>query len=441
MESRHVAIHILERIDLTDAFADIVVDNELARTPLQDRDKRFVQELVHGSLRWRGLLRWQAALFYNGDFADCPAPIKHILEISLYQLQFLNRIPAYAAINEGVNLTKKLKGTHWANMVNAILRTFTKKKDELNYPDVSTDPAGHIAIKYSHPQWLVERWVDRYGMEFTEKLCIANNQVSPISLRVNTTKTSKHNLINILKEFGIKTKKAAFLPEFLRAEHLPNLTKFEPFQQGLFTIQDESAGLVTHLIDPQPGETIIDLCAAPGGKTTHLAEKSKNGSRIVAVDRHAGRMALVKENIERLGLSNIRIITADATQFSDTEADKILVDVPCSGLGVLSKRSDLRWRRTLEQIGELVSLQQQILDHAASLLKPKGVIVYSTCTIEPDENELIVEQFLAAHPDFQLDAPSRFFDANIVLNNKYVYTYPHVHQMDGSFAARLTKLG
>lgn len=439
MQSRQVAIKILKRIEETNAYADITIDNELSRSNLSSLDKAFVNEIVNGTIRWRGHLDWLIRQFYQGEINKCPTLIKYILQVSLYQLIYLDKVPAYAAINEGVALAKQFAGNYWAGKVNAILRTFLRKKDHINYPAIDTDVAGYVAIKYSHPRWIVERWIDRYGIEETQRLCEANNKTPDFSIRVNQLKVTQRNIQHILKQFGIDTIPSVYLVEFLKTSHLPELTNFEPFQKGLFSIQDESAGLVAHLIDPKPGEIIIDLCAAPGGKTTHLAEICQNQCRILAVDKNFNRLLLLRQNIRRLNLSNIYLLNANATQLAGINVDKVLIDAPCSGLGVLAKRSDLRWKRTAEQIEQMARLQRQMLNNAATLVKKGGVLVYSTCTIEPDENEDIVNHFLADHHNFTIDNPANFLNEKLTFNNKYVYTFPHIHNTDGSFSVRLVK--
>jgi 16S rRNA (cytosine967-C5)-methyltransferase len=410
------------------------------KSQLSVKDKAFAHELVNGTLRWLLNLDWFIEQVYEGKFEKCPAVIKSVLEVSLYQILHLDKIPDYAAINEGVQIARKYKGDFWAKKVNAILRTLTREKDNSIYPDITNEPIKHISVKYSHPQWLIERWWNRYGAKQTQSLCEANNHVPDISIRVNRLKTSVAEFRQLLQEQQIEAVSSSSLPEFLKVKKLPHLTEFKPFQHGFFTVQDESAGLVTHLLDPKPGEKIIDLCAAPGGKTTHIAEYSDNKSTIVSVDKHYQRLVLIKQAANRLNLSRIHFCLSDARYFFSHPVDKVLVDAPCSGLGVLAKRSDLRWHRTPEQLKELVQLQLEIIHNAAQLVKVNGVLVYSTCTIEPEENEEIITQFLKINPHFRIDDPSPYV-ATQFLNGNFVATLPHIHSMDGSFSVRLLKIG
>ena len=439
MQPRQLAIKILRRIEKTDAYVDIIIDNELQKSKLSRNEKGFVNELVNGTLRWRGKLKWLIVQFYDGKYKKCPSNIKYILEVTLYQLLHLYNIPDYAAINEGVLLAKKLNGNYWARKVNGILRSIIREKQQLAYPDINYNAAEFIAVKYSHPQWLVERWINRYGVEDTQKLCEANNQTPEISLRVNRITISTQKLQNILLKEKIEVRQPGYLSEFLKVKKLPNLSKYKPFQQGLFSIQDESAGLVAHLVDPKPGELIVDLCAAPGGKTTHIAELAANKCYILANDLYFNRLLLIRQNIKRLGLQNINLLNADAAKYLNVKADKVLVDAPCSGFGVLSKRSDLRWKRTSLQVEQVIKVQLQVIAAAALLVKRGGTLVYSTCTIEPDENENIINNFLIKNPNFIIDNPVNYVSKKLISNGKYIYTYPHIHNMDGSFAVRLIK--
>jgi len=439
MNPRYLAIKILQRIDETEAYADFVIHHEMAHFEFTEQNKKLINEIVHGTLRWKGSLDWLIDQFFIGKIKKSPTAIRYILEITLYQLNYLDKIPQYAAIHEGVSLAKKIGGDYWAKKVNAILRTFLRKKDTIVYPDPKNDPTKYITVKYSHPEWLVHRWLERYGFDETEQLCAHNNITPHISLRVNQSKYTVETVQKILNEYHIVTHNSKVLPEFLVTNRIGELLQFKPFQDGLFSIQDESAGLVSHLVDPQPNERIIDLCAAPGGKTTHLAELANNQCIIYALDKHYHRLLLIRENVKRLGLSNIHIINVDALNVSGIRADKVLLDTPCSGLGVLSKRSDLRWKRVPDQINELVRLQSGLLNKAAQLLKKNGILIYSTCTIEPEENEQIIQKFLQENSNFEIEPPGHYVDKSVVYENKYIYTYPHKHNMDGSFAVRLIK--
>ena len=441
MQARHIAVNILNRIENTDAYTDITLAHELSGTNMSVRDRHFVTELVNGTIRWLLRLDWIIRLYFQGDYEKCPLKIRNVLRSALYQIMFLDKVPNYAAISEAVTLAKKLKGAFWGRKVNAILRSIDRNLDGIEYPDAKTQPVDYLAIKYSHPVWLVEKWYQRFGFDGTKNLLQYNNIPPKHTLRVNTLKISAQELQVRLREFDIETTISNFAGECLITKRLPNLDAFSLFQDGLFSIQDESAALVARLVDPKPGELILDLCAAPGGKTTHLAELSKNLSRIVAVDIYLNRLQLVKNAAQRLGHKSIFPVNADALQISGITADKVLIDAPCSGLGVLAKRSDARWKKTPEQLFELGILQKEILNNAAGLVKTGGYLIYSTCTIEPEENEQQVDRFLKEHPDFKIDFPADRFHRKLLKENNYIFTIPHIHNMDGSFATRFIKTG
>lgn len=439
MNPRKIALEILNRSRTEDTIIDYLIDEILNKNDLTPRDRALVFEIVQGTIRWHNKLAWIGEQFLVGNFSRAPLPIQNILEMTFYQILFLSKTPDYAAVNEAVNLARKFKGQFWAKRVNAVLRNFLRKKDQLKYPELAADPVKAISINYSHPEWLVKRWLHQFGEEATCKLCGINNQKPHHSLRVNRLKTNAAEFQTELEKAGVKVTPSKMLPDFFRAEHLPSLNEFSLFRKGFFSIQDESAGLPAQLLAPKPGDKVLDLCAAPGGKTTHLAEISEDKADIIAVENVFLRLQLIRENVERLGLKNISLVQGDARTFATAPVDKILLDAPCSGLGVLAKRADLRWKRTLEDIRELKSLQYEMLCHAAELLTEGGALVYSTCTIEPEENEQIIRLFLATHADFELDNPARFIPAEFIKDEYFVQTLPHIHGTDGSFAARLVK--
>ena len=382
-------------------------------------------------------MNWIIKNIYRGSIEKAPRFIRYILQTGLYQLLFMERMPEYAAINETVKLAKLKGGPYWAKKVNAILRSFQRNMNQIKFPDLSTNPVEHISVYYSHPQWLVARWVKRFGVAETITLCEENNKNPFLSLRANRLRISAGELQNHLSQFNLSTTISPIIDTFILTEKLPNLSQFQPFQQGLFSIQDVSAGLACILLNPKPGETIVDLCAAPGGKTTFLAELTNDQATILATDLNKSRLKLIRQNLTRLGLKSIQLIRADGTQLGCQKVDWVIVDAPCSGLGVLSKRVDLRWKRTPEQINELTDLQLRLLKNAAKIVKRTGVIVYCTCTIEPEENEQIVEKFLQENKNFYLDSASKYVPREVTNSYGYICTFPHRHKMDGSFAARL----
>jgi len=441
MNPRAIAVEILTRIEHTGAYADVLLENELARRPeLAPPDRALTAELVNGTLRWQRKLDWMATELYRGRYPKIPLKIRKVVQISLYQLLFLEKIPAYAAVDEGVELAKAIGGPYWGRVVNGLLRSFSRRRSTLTLPRVEQNPVEALAIGYSHPEWLIERWLARFGLEETEQLCKANNQTPHLCLRVNRLKTTPEALLATLATHGIDAGASAFAPEFIRASSLPDLRNFAPFSEGHFTVQDESAGLVGYLLDPKPGEKVVDLCSAPGGKTTHIAELMNDRGQVIAVDKHFRRLKLIGHAAQRLGLRCIVTVAADGTKFATRPVDKVLVDAPCTGTGVLAKRADLRWRRRPEDLRVLPALQFDLLQSAAALVRKGGVIVYSTCSIELEENDKVVESFLSANCSFVLEPADEWIPSTLVDEKGFVRTFPHRHGMDGSFAVRLRRI-
>ncbi len=352
-------------------------------------------------------------------------------------LEFTDKIPGYAAVNESVELAKRSGGAGWARLVNGVLRNYLRR-GKVDPASIS-DPVEALAVQESHPEWLVRRWVARYGLEDTRRLCQYNNRRPHVTLRVNRRKTTVAELRAALQEAGIETEPSTYFEDFLKVRNAQGLTDTRAFKDGWFAIQDESTALPVRLLAPEEGETVLDLCAAPGGKSAYLAELQGDRGRVLAVDLSARRLSRVQENVRRLGLRSVQPLVADGTQLQVRPVDKILLDAPCSGLGVLAKRADLRWKRRPEDLARAAERQRALVAHAAQLLRPGGVLVYSTCTIEPEENEQVVEEFLRTHPDFAVDAWAPEGVDSALRDGPYWRTLPHVHGTDGTFAVRLEK--
>jgi len=436
---RGIAVKILNRVERTDSYLDKLLDIELKSDELNELDKRFLTELTHGVLRWKTRLDFIIEYFCKNKFAMQDPNIRNAMRVALYQILFLTKIPHAAAVNEAVEFIKKIRGQKAANLVNAVLRNIIRNLNKLPTPDNETDPIQYLSIMYAHPTWIVKRWVDRYGFYETEQLLAAINERPTIVVRANSLKTNADELAKLFDERGIKYVRSKYLENFLKVGHLSGIYNIDLFSQGYFSIQDESAGLVVKLLDPKPGETVIDLCSAPGGKTTYIGELMKNEGKIIAVDKYEHRLNLVKQSCERLGLTNVDFIAEDATAANFGVADKVLVDAPCSGFGVIQKKPDIKWQRELSDIKNLAKTQLELLETASKLVRNGGVIVYSTCTIEPEENIEVVKSFLDKHPEFEIEDARNYLPSEVVTNGGYMETFPHKHDMDGGFAVRLIK--
>ncbi len=436
---RGTAVKILNRVERTDSYLDKLLDTELKSGELNDLDKGLLTELVHGVLRWQNKLDWVLNGFSHGSFSKSEINVKNALRVALYQILFLDRIPHAAAVNEGVEFIKRIRGDKPAGLVNAVLRNIIRNMEGIRYPDRGEDEVQYLSVVYSHPYWLAKRWLQRFGFDETTKLLTANNDRPELSLRINKLKVEPGQFLNLLDQQQIQYKGSSHIDYFVKVKTLSRIAQMDIFKNGFFTIQDESAALPCLLLDPKPGELVYDLCAAPGGKATHIAELMKNQGKVLAVDKYESKLSFIKGGCERLGLQNVSLSAFDASSLEAEPADRVLVDAPCSGLGVLAKKPDVKWKRDIADILQLAKLQLDLMENAAKLLKPGGVLVYSTCTTEPEENKEVITAFMSRHPEFSIDSPLQFVKDDLVSPAGFVETWPHRHGMDGSFAARLTK--
>lgn len=363
---------------------------------------------------------------------------RNLLRLGVFELEFLKR-PEYAVVNSYVELCKK-QDKNAVKFVNAVLRNFIRKRSDIFPRESDIGEIKFLSIKYSHPEWMVERWIKTYGREKTEKICEHNNSPSKISLRINTIKIDKEDLLNLFKKHGIEFKQSLFSENCLIINHAGNIKKIPGYEEGFWVVQGESSSLVSEILDPQPGERILDFCAAPGVKTTHIASLMKDHGRVVAVDISTERIKRITENCERLGVNSVEAVTGDATEFSFNEKfDRILVDAPCSNTGVLSARPDARWKKKPKDIENLAGLQQKILKNAAQQLKPGGILVYSTCSIEPEENVVLIRKFLEENKNF---IPVNFQTSSEFIESEFpgsIQILQSESGIDGFYIAKLMK--
>ena len=437
---RGLSVKILNRIERTDSCLDKLLDYEMRNPELGGPDKALLYEIVHGVIRWMGRLDWILNGFYKGQFSKAIPNLKNGLRVALYQILFLDRVPDYAVVNEAVEFVKKLQGQKPADLTNAILRNIVKNKNGIRYPDPQEDLVGYLSAYYSHPSWMVKRYVKRFGRENTEKLLSANNEKPFLTLKINTVKTDPAEFKSLLDSVNLRYNPGKYLPEFFKLQNLTNITAWEYFGKGYFNIQDESAGLACKLLDVKPGMRVLDLFAAPGGKTAYLTGLMGDNGEIVAVDRYESRLNILKNNMERLGFKSVKTFAADALEFNDAPYDRVLADIPCSGTGTLSKKPDIKWKRDLLDISRMNVFQIKYVEKAASLVKINGILVYSTCSIEPEENYEIVQKFLAKNNNFKLISAKDTLPDELVDENGCIQTYPHINQMDGTFAAKLLRV-
>jgi 16S rRNA (cytosine967-C5)-methyltransferase len=444
---RAICLDILNRIEEADLHPDRLLTDSFKRYRyLTSLDRAFLTELTYGVIRWRGKLDWVIRHFSKIPLEKIELETLNILRLGLYQVLFLSRTPSSAAVNESVELVKRIRGKGGAGFVNAVLRSAIRQKDEIRHPDIVEDPALHISVAQSHPLWLVQRWIKEMGVEETLKICTFNNQISSLALRTNTVKINQKELIEKLRGVELKPFPTTFSEEGIVLQDPPPTSELPFIKEGLYIIQDEASQLVTSILDPKPGERILDACAAPGGKTTHMAQKMEDRGEIYALDLSKGKLDLIEEMCQRLGIKIVRTIKTNAAQPlpipKGMRFDRILADVPCSGFGTLRKNPDLKWRRGEKDIKRLSELQFSILSNLSVYVKEGGVLIYSTCTVFHEENENVVEKFLEEHPEFELDRIDKVLPEKChpFIQNRYFKTFPPEDEMDGFFVARLIKL-
>ena len=445
IDAREIALKILNEVVNNGAYANIALAQELNRQvskgAFSEQDRRFITELVYGTVKTGATLDWMLSCYLSRPLDKVAPIIKNILRLGIYQLFYLEKVPASAACNQAVELTKKYGHAGTVKFVNGVLRNAARSPEKIVYPDREKQPVTYLALKYFHPEWLIERWVKRLGAESCEKLCQTNNIVPPLSIRTNTIKTNREELIMQLTEERVQGQASCWTPEGIICYEHPSLATLKSLQAGLFQVQDESSMLVAHILDPQPGEFIIDACGAPGGKTTHIAALMNNTGMVLSTDIYEHKLALIRENAERLALTNIKTMALDAVNLGTeypSKADRVLVDAPCSGLGVLRRKPDSRWRKSEAILRDLPKLQGAILASAAQCVKPGGVLVYSTCTTESEENQDIVNEFLQANPAFTLEITGQYLPVN-KRSESMLQLWPHIDGVDGFFIARMRR--
>lgn len=441
---RHMAVEILNRVEEEGAYAEPLLNASLSghpQTKLQDR--RLITEIVYGTLRMRSNLDWVIEQVYKGKFKNMDMCVRNILRTALYQLLFTERIPTFAIVYEAVEVTKKMRQAG-SGLVNAILRNFIRKKDQIAYPEIGKEPAQHISVVHSHPLWMVKKWIEIFGVEETAALCKANNQVPPVTVRVNTLKTTRERTKEELSQQGFEVKETTFSPDGLIISSPPMPARETAcYTSGRIQFQDEASQLIARLVSPKPGENVLDICAGMGGKTTHLAALMENNGSILALDISKKKIDALCKNASRLNAAIVDAQVGDAREeprkASLATFDRILIDAPCTGLGTLRRNPEIKWRACPEDAEKFSILQKALLENAAVCLKKGGYLIYSTCTITKEENEAVIKDFTNRHPDFICNRPPDAINSSLIDNCGYFRSYPHRHGTDGFYGAILVK--
>lgn len=429
-ESRVAAAMVLA--DLRNgAMLDAAFERYVA--PLEARDRRWVQELLWGMLRTRNRLDAMLTERVRGGIAKIDVDVVELLRLGAYQLLSMGSVPAYAAIGQTVELTKRRHGIGASKLVNAVLRRIDRERETIE-PPVPSDPLEALAQQYSHPRWVIARWVDRWGMQNTEQLLAVNNE--PASISVRPYGVSHDELDDMLTGTGVTTHEVPLVPDSIRLGAGVALTELGAFKQGAFFVQDPAATLVATYAYVPLDSVVIDLCAAPGGKALELSRRAR---LVFAADAKMARVERMMTGFGRLDATNLIPLVCDARSPAIDEADVVVIDVPCTGTGTFRRHPDARWRLRVSDFAVLPALQREILLAAADMVKPGGLLVYSTCSLELEENDDQIESFLATHPEFVLEPPPTGTVPESVLDNGLLRVLPQQHGTDGAFAARLRR--
>lgn len=441
---RQAACETLLRIRKEGGFADRLIDIELSNGVLSGPDRGLYAELVYGVLRRQGTLDHILQQLLEKPMVELDPLALVILRIGLYQLTCLDRIPESAAVNESVNLAKLITpGT--SGLINAVLRNYLRRRDTISFPDMTANPAAAIAARHSQPEWLVEQWIAQLGIAEARQLAEASSQQPPLTLRVNTLRSDRDQLLREFEAQGIEATPCRFSPDGIALAGRHTVSALPGFEAGLFAVQDEASQLAGQLLGAEPGERVWDACCAPGGKTCHIAQLMDDRGELVATDISRSKLSLVQDSLRRLGISSASTAVADLHQpdtFPEGYFDRILLDAPCSGLGVIRRNPEAKWRLFSGDITRLAAVQKTFLKNAAARLKPGGTLLYSTCSTSEAENELVVEDFLLHNPGFVLENLNDLFPqwSDLIAFYGMFRVWPHRHGMDGFFAARIRRV-
>ena len=440
--ARLVAVKTLCEIEENKAYSNIKLSQNFRKYDLDHIDRAFATELLYGTIRWKLKIDFMLQKFSKMPVQKLNPWVLCSLRTAVYQIYHMDKVPDFAAVNQAVDIVK-FKEKKASAFVNAVLRNILRNKDEYENINIS-NKTKQLAIKYSHPEWFVEMFVKQYGEEFTKELMIKNNTPAEMILRVNTLKCTRDELIKILESKGMKAKEGQ-VGDAVIVSGLSMIERSEEFINGMFQIQDQSSMLSSMVLNPAPFDTVFDMCSAPGGKATHMAQLMEDKGRILAFDIHSHKLKLISENAKRLGIQIIDTSLKDSAVYDDSlenSADKVLVDAPCSGLGLIRKKPEIKWNMKIEDINELSLLQKKILGNASRYVKPGGELVYSTCTLTKQEDEDIVEWFLSENTDYKLQSICSGIPSGMLSDTcekGYIKLFPNINDMDGFFIAKFRR--
>ncbi|MFH2219926.1 MAG: 16S rRNA (cytosine(967)-C(5))-methyltransferase RsmB [Pseudomonadota bacterium] len=448
-DARKTALTVLNTLDSHQKTLDCVLDEVIDHdSSFSRRDRALAYALVYGVLRWRGRLDRIVHHFSKTPLHAIDPSVLNILRLGLFQIIYLNRVPDSAAVNTSVEMAKAFSAPWVVRYVNAVLRNAVRGYQNVSFPDMDKNPVSALAAEKSFPEWLIRRWLKRFGSDETVELCDAINTIPPITVRTNVLKIRRDELVNALGTDADNVEPTGTSPVGISFSN-PKRPIFEikSFQKGCFQVQDEAAQLATFLLNPKPGSIVLDACAGLGGKTGHIAQLMKNHGRVVAMDKNKEKLLQLETEMKRLGISIVSSRVHDLDNPPPLDGfemfDGILLDAPCSGLGVLRRNPDTKWSVSENAFSRHRERQVKFIENLAHLVKPSGVLVYTVCSTEPEENQDVVNVFLDKHPDFAIDNDSTVLPKQarpLVGETGFFWTFPHLNNMDGFFAVRLKRI-
>ncbi|KHS57963.1 16S rRNA methyltransferase [Terrisporobacter othiniensis] len=440
MNAREIAYKVLLDIEKNKNYSNMAINKHFKDVELSNQDRGLATEIIYGVIENKYYIDYMIDKLSKVKTNKMEIYVKTLLRMGIYQIMFLNSISDYAAVNETVNLAKK-KNSKVSGFINGILRNVIRQKETIGAIKVKDD-IDYLAIKYSYDKWMIRNWMIHFGREFTEELLEANSQRPSIYLRTNTLKITRDELIEKLEKQNIKAYKVSVVDEAIKVENLKDIENNSIYKEGLFTVQDISSMLVGKVMNPEENSLVLDVCSAPGGKTTHMATLMNNTGQVVSRDIYEHKLKLIKASCKRLNLTNVNVEEYDAMKIdkdSIGKFDYVLADVPCSGLGIIRRKPEIKYKEK-EEFRDLPPIQKKILENASKYVKKGGTLIYSTCTIQDSENIDVINEFLQKNKNFEL-APIN--EVKVDLDNQekgYMKIYPNIHEMDGFFISKLIRV-
>lgn len=439
--SRKIAVDILEQVLSKGAYSNIVLNLELNKSNLNEKDKALVTEIVYGTIKYKYTIDKILKVFIKEELKNLDKIILNILRSTIYQIKYLDKIPEFAAVNEAVELAKKFKSIGASKFVNGVLRNYIRNKDVKPYKEENI--VERLSFLHSYEPWMVKLFISQYGEAKAACILSELNKTPKVTVRVNSIKTNYDSAMEKLAEGGYDVEEGYICPEAIKINKGRSIESNPLFREGLISVQDESAMLIAPSLEINKEMNVFDLCSAPGGKAAHIAEIMNNTGKVYAFDIHENKLSLIKDNIDRLGITNIKCDVMDASKLNReliNKADRVLIDVPCSGLGIIRKKPEIKWTKNSKALNELVTIQRDIMECAAEYVKEDGIIIYSTCTLNKAENEENVRWFLKKFSNFKLEPLYYGKVDNIIYDKDGFVTILPNNAMDGFFMAKFKKI-